>query len=151
MPQATPQHVMPISERPIPTIVGDVMTPEVTTVTAEASVLDAVNLFGECAFRHILVVDGAGALCGIVSDRDALRSMARKEAPASTQVSTIMSRDLVIATADMPLEDAIDLVVFHRINCLPVIDAGRLCGIVTTTDLLAAFHQLLHSAKRRRR
>jgi acetoin utilization protein AcuB len=127
------------------------MTPAVTTLTAEASVVDAVNLFGECAFRHIPVVDDDGQLCGIISDRDALRSMARKEPPLSTQVSAIMSRDLVTATPDTPLEDAIDLVVFHRINCLPVVDAGRLCGIVTTTDLLAAFHQLLHSSRPRRR
>jgi len=124
--------------------VADVMTQEVTSLAPDRSVLEAVNLFGECGFRHLLIVDAGGSLAGVLSDRDALRSMARTHDPERTPVSSVMARDLVVATPEMPLASAIDLLVFHRINCLPVVDqANRACGIVTTTDVLRAFRNLL--------
>ena len=127
--------------------VADVMTARVTSLAPDRSVLDAVSLFGECGFRHLLVVDGNGNLAGVVSDRDALRSMARTHDPERTRVSSVMARDLVVATPDMPLVNAIELLVANRINCLPVVDAsGRACGILTTTDLLKAFRGLLEQA-----
>ena len=127
-----------------PATVADVMTERVSSLSPESSVLEAVSLFGECGFRHLLVVDGAGKLAGVLSDRDALRSMARTNDPERTKVGTVMTRDLVTATPQMALAEAVDLVVAHRINCLPVLDGtGTLRGIVTTTDLLAAFRTLL--------
>ena len=129
--------------------VADVMTAQVTSLAPDRSVLDAVSLFGECGFRHLLVVDGDGNLAGVLSDRDALRSMARTHDPERTRVSTVMARDLVVATPDMPLANAIELLVANRINCLPVVDAGgRACGILTTTDLLKAFRCLLEQSAR---
>jgi CBS domain-containing protein len=124
--------------------VGEIMTAQVTTLAPESSLLDAVNLFAECGFRHILVLDANGALAGVLSDRDALRFMARTRDAKGTVVASIMTREPATATRDMAVVDAIDVVVFHRINCLPVVDeAGKVCGILTTTDLLGAFHNLL--------
>jgi acetoin utilization protein AcuB len=127
--------------------VADVMTARVTSIAPDRSVLEAVSVFGECGFRHLLIVDADGNLAGVLSDRDALRSMARTHDPERTRVSTVMARDLVVATPEMPLAEAIELLVRHRINCLPVVDAsGRACGIVTTTDLLKAFRAALEHA-----
>jgi acetoin utilization protein AcuB len=127
--------------------VADVMTAGVTSLAPDRSVLDAVSVFGECGFRHLLIVDGDGNLAGVLSDRDALRSMARTHDPERTRVATVMARDLIVATPDMPLADAIELLVVHRINCLPVVDpSGKACGIVTTTDLLKAFRAVLDRA-----
>ncbi len=128
----------------IPASIEDVMTRTVTTLSATDSVFDAVQLFGECGFRHVLVVDGDERLMGVVSDRDALRSMARGRAADQTRVADIMARDGVVARPNMSLMDAIDVMAFYRIHCLPVVDAdGRACGIVTTTDLLGTFHEFL--------
>jgi acetoin utilization protein AcuB len=124
--------------------VADVMTTGVTSLAPDRSVLDAVSVFGECGFRHLLIVDGKGNLAGVLSDRDALRSMARTHDPERTLVSSVMARDLIVATPDMPLAKAIELLVVNRINCLPVVDpGGKACGIVTTTDLLKAFRTVL--------
>ena len=132
-----------------PETVADVMTPEVTTLALDRTILDAVQLFGESGFRHVLVVDGAGRLEGVVSDRDALRALARGHDAGATKVASIMAREPVVTGSDTPLADAIDLVVFHRIHCLPVVDAaGTLRGIVTTTDLLGAFRTLLGHTRR---
>jgi CBS domain-containing membrane protein len=125
--------------------VSDVMTRKVTSLSPQNSVLEAVNLFTECGFRHLPVVDAAGKLAGVLSDRDVLRAMVRTPHSDRTSIASIMVREPVTALPDMPLTDVIDVVIFHRIGCLPILDAaGKLCGIVTTTDLLGAFHDLLH-------
>ena len=121
------------------------MTQKVTALSPQNSVLEAVNVFTECGFRHLPVVDAAGKFVGVLSDRDVLRAMIRKSQSDRTSIESIMVREPVTARPDMPLADAIDVVIFHRIGCLPILDAaGKLCGIVTTTDLLGAFHDLLH-------
>ena len=125
--------------------VEQIMTAKVTSLAPQNSVLEAMNLFAECGFRHLPVVDAAGKLAGVISDRDVLRAMVRTPHSDRTSIASIMVREPVTATPDMPLADVIDVVTFHRIGCLPVLNAaGKLCGIVTTTDLLGAFHDLLH-------
>ena len=125
--------------------VDQIMTRKVTSLSPESSVLEAVNLFTECGFRHLPVLDAAGKLAGVVSDRDVLRAMVRNPHSDRTSIASVMVREPVTAAPDMPLADVIDVVIFHRIGCLPILDAaGKLCGIVTTTDLLGAFHDLLH-------
>jgi len=127
-------------------VVADVMTSPVSTLAPDRSVLDAVTVFGECKFRHLLVVDGAGALLGVVSDRDALRSVARGQDVEATAVDTVMTRNPVTVSPATPIGDAVTLMMSHRINCLPVVeDGGRVRGIVTTTDLLRALHEVMQA------
>ena len=129
----------------VPNRVRDVMTTQVTTVAPETLVAEAIQLFGECNIRHLLVTDQQGRLAGIFSDRDALRQMARGCDPLSTRVAALMRQEPVSVTVDTLVQDAIELLSFHRIHCLPVIDADRrVLGIVTTTDLLATLYRVLN-------
>ena len=135
------------SRRPAqaPTLVGDLMTTQVTMLAPESLVADAIQLLGECNIRHLLVTDQQGRLVGVFSDRDALRNMARGCDPFVTRVAAIMRQEPVAVTVETTVQDAIELLSFHRINCLPVVDAdGRVRGILTTTDLLAALYRLLN-------
>jgi CBS domain-containing protein len=128
----------------VPTQVGDAMTTQLTTVAPEMLVAEAIQLFGECNIRHLLVTDQHGRLVGVFSDRDALRQMARGRDPFTTRVAALMRQEPVSVAAETPIEDAIELLSFHRINCLPVIDADRhVRGILTTTDLLATLYRVL--------
>jgi len=128
-----------------PSLVGDLMTTQVTMLAPESLVADAIQLLGECNIRHLLVTDQQGRLVGVFSDRDALRNMARGCDPLVTRVAAIMRQEPVSVTVETTVQDAIELLSFHRINCLPVVDAdGRVRGILTTTDLLAAFYRLLN-------
>jgi CBS domain-containing protein len=120
------------------------MTTQLTTVAPEMLVAEAIQLFGECNIRHLLVTDQHGRLVGVFSDRDALRQMARGRDPFTTRVAALMRQEPVSVAAETPIEDAIELLSFHRINCLPVIDADRhVRGILTTTDLLATLYRVL--------
>jgi CBS domain-containing protein len=132
MPQRTPRAV------------GEIMTAEVIAVAPDATVAEAIDMFVRHRFRHLLVAGAGRRLAGVLSDRDALRYLARGADARGATVAEIMRRDPVVAAADMPLREAIDLLRSHRINCLPVVDAGgRVLGIVTTTDLLATLHDVL--------
>ena len=129
----------------VPNRVRDVMTTQVTTVAPETLVAEAIQLFGECNIRHLLVTDQEGRLAGVFSDRDALRQMARGCDPFATRVAALMRQEPVSVTADTTVQDAIELLSFHRINCLPVIDADRrVQGVLTTTDLLGTLYRILN-------
>jgi len=129
----------------IPNRVRDVMTKQVTTVAPETLVAEAIQLFGECNIRHLLVTDQEGRLAGVFSDRDALRQMARGCDPFATRVAALMRQEPVTVGVDTTVQDAIELISFHRINCLPVIDAERrVQGVLTTTDLLASLYRVLN-------
>ena len=120
-------------------VVADVMSWPVTTLSAESSIEDADALCKGCGFRHLPVADAAGRIAGVVSDRDVLRA-ADQKAP----IGGIMTRPPITATPHMPIRDAIRLIIFHRFNCLPVVDGGgKICGIITTTDLLAALYAVM--------
>jgi acetoin utilization protein AcuB len=128
----------------VPSLVGDLMTTQVTTVAPETLVAEAIQLFGECNIRHLLVTDQQGRLAGVFSDRDALRHMARGRDPLATRVAAIMRQEPVSVTVETTVKDAIELLSFHRINCLPVVDDdGRVRGILTTTDLLTTLYRIL--------
>ena len=60
-----------------PTEVADVMTGKVVTLSPHHSFNDAANLMNDRYFRHCVVIDQAGVVVGVISDRDILRSLAR--------------------------------------------------------------------------
>ena len=126
--------------------VAEIMTAGVRTLQPERPIADAVAVFIEFGFRHMPVVNEAGSLVGVISDRDALRAMA-KGAGTAADVGSVMKRGGITVTPATTITDAIELIVFHRINCLPVTDGGELRGLVTTTDLLQAMHQILNELR----
>jgi CBS domain-containing protein len=95
-------------------------------------------------FRHCVVVDQAGVVVGVISDRDILRALARNPNARSKSLDQIMTKNPITVKRNTAIIDAVAKMVAKRINCLPVIDDdGRVCGIVTSTDLLKSYQQLL--------
>ncbi len=112
--------------------VADVMTRKTVTLSPHHSFAEAVSLMTDRHFRHIVVIDTGGHIVGVISDRDILRTLARTTNWQTKDVSQIMTREPFTVT--------------KRINCLPVLDdEGKVCGIVTSTDLLKAYQKLLES------
>ena len=97
-------------------------------------------------FRHIVVIDTGGHIVGVISDRDILRTLARTTNWQTKDVSQIMTREPFTVKRETPVSAAVAKIVAKRINCLPVLDdEGKVCGIVTSTDLLKAYQKLLES------
>lgn len=123
--------------------VGQIMTTKVVSLAPGDTVASAIDLFVKWSFRHMLVADN-GRLVGVLSDRDALRHMARGNNPFHTAVREVMKTQPIVATPEMPITAAIELMRANRINCLPVVSVGdAVVGILTTTDLLGTLKALL--------
>jgi acetoin utilization protein AcuB len=120
----------------------------VTTIGGERSVREAVALMREQGIRHLPVVDGRGRLLGIVTDRDlrqvvfdaAVRGRLGEEADrlGDLTVSEVMTWGVVTVTPATDLRAAAALMRERRHGALPVVDGGRLVGILTGHDLCAA-------------
>ncbi len=111
---------------------------EVITVRPETTIREAVGLL---AAHNIgaLVVKGEGERPeGIVSERDVVRALARDEDVVSRPVSAIMTREVVIAAPADDLAAVATTMTERRIRHLPVMDQGRLVGIVSIGDVLKA-------------
>jgi CBS domain-containing protein len=126
-----------------PLRVAELMTSETTSMSADQTFGELVTMMANRSFHHVLVVDGDKNLCGVISDRDVLRVLARSPQWHSKQLSEIMTQEPVTTTPDMLISAAVREMLAKRISCLPVVGAdGRLCGILTSTDLLKALERL---------
>ena len=123
--------------------VQEFMTRDPITVRPESDPLAAIALLKACGFRHLPVVAAGGALVGIVdrTDLESFVALAGSPGVAKRQhrVEQAMTREVISVPPDCPLEEAASLMVQHRIGSLPVVEAGRLVGIITETDI---FRQL---------
>ena len=138
----------------------DIMVSPVITVKPSLSVRDVAKLFLERRISAAPVVDDSGALVGIISEGDLLRRVETKterersswlrlftadevlateylKARART-AADVMTKRVVVATADMPLKDVATLLERNSIKRVPVLSAGRLVGIISRSNLVQA-------------
>lgn len=119
--------------------VGQFMTTDLFTVHPEDVVDLAASLMDWRHIRHVPVEDNDGKLVGLVSHRTLLRLVGQgmKGAKSSSvAVKDIMKLDPVTVTTSTPTLEAIELMRKQKVGCLPVVDAGRLVGIITERDLI---------------
>jgi CBS domain-containing protein len=111
------------------------MTPGVVTAAPEASAISVARQMREHRVGSVVIVDSAAAPLAMVTDRDlALRVFSEGMDPESA-VGEYASRPLICGEPAMELEEAAALMIQHRVRRLPVVDAGRLAGIVTLDDI----------------
>jgi CBS domain-containing protein len=119
--------------------VGQFMTTDLFTVHPEDVVDLAASLMDWRHVRHVPVEDNEGMLIGLVSHRTLLRMVGqgmRGTERAPVAVKDIMIQDPTCVTSTTPTLEAIEKMREHRIGCLPVVEAGRLVGIITERDLI---------------
>lgn len=138
--------------------VREVMTAKPITVLPDDTLRVATARMEAAGCRRLPVVDEAGRICGIITDRD-LRLAANSPLILrerwqddmlldQSTVSAVMTPDPLCVPPDFPVEQAIDLLLARRISGLPVVEREQLVGIVTVTDLLRTFADLLRAAGR---
>jgi phosphoserine phosphatase RsbU/P len=118
--------------------VREVMQPNPATVPPECPVRDALAAMNARRIGSVLVADGAGALLGIFTERDLLRRVAR--APADwleRPVAEWMTPNPHTVSPHQNWDEVAAQMVRVRVRHLPVVEAGRLVGIVTSGDLMA--------------
>lgn len=128
-------------------LVADIMQSPVVTVRPDAPLAEAARLLAQRGIRHLPVVDEAGTLVGILSDRDLKRAVAGATALETLRVGTVMTRAVITTVGRLPVEEAARLMVMEKISALPVVEGGRLVGIVTETDILDLFVRALGASE----
>jgi CBS domain-containing protein len=114
---------------------SEIMTAGVITATADSSAISVARQMRDQRVGSVVIVDSAGSPVAMVTDRDlALRVFAEGLDP-EVPVGDHASRPLVCGEPTTELDEAAALMVQHRVRRLPVVDAGRLAGIVTLDDI----------------
>lgn len=117
------------------------MVREVITIAPSATVHDALHLLHQNDIRHLPVIDGK-TFAGFVSEAE-LRQVLLLPGGNDMRIKDIMNTDPVTIGPEENLEEAARRIYEHRIDGLPVLEDGRLVGIVTVVDILAAFIEIM--------
>ncbi|MER2113326.1 acetoin utilization AcuB family protein [Solibacillus isronensis] len=134
-------------------IVEEIMQREIHTLLPENTVRDAVRLMRDKNIRHVPIVNKEKLVVGIITDHDlknALPSRLREE-PDSTiydaPIEKIMVKNPIVGHPLDFVEEVAMTFYDAKISCLPIVTAGKLVGIVTTTDLLYTYIELTGAHK----
>lgn len=135
----------------------DIMTSNVVSISPEAGIRHAIAVMMQNNISGLPVVDDEGRICGILTEGDLLLRREIRLAPRATRnaevtsdvdldryirgngwsVRDIMSRDVIVASPDSEVSDIAESLEVHRIKRIPIVDDGRLVGIVSRRDILA--------------
>lgn len=118
----------------------DIMTTDVVTIGQNATVQEAIELLLEKHISGLPVVDAHGKLVGIVTEF-ALLVIAYDESIRQEKVLKHMSTELITIGPDQPVSKVVDLCLTHRVRRLPVVDEGRLLGLIARRDVLEGVYR----------
>ena len=108
------------------------------TIRPEQSVREAVALLAKHNIGALVVVNAANSPVGILSERDIVREAARNEQVLARAVSEIMTRDVITGLPEDDLTSVANVMTEKRIRHVPVVDKGKLVGIVSIGDVVKA-------------
>lgn len=109
---------------------------DVWSIDPDASVYHAVEVMADKRAGALLVLSGA-EMVGVISERDYTRKVVLKgRSSKETRVREIMSSPVVFAEPDREIDESMKTMTDHRIRHLPVVDGGRVIGVVSIGDLV---------------
>ena len=116
--------------------VSDIMTKNVVKIRPEESVDVAARMLTHYNIGALPVCSESGKLCGMVTDRDlVIRCMAANKPAEDTRVRQIMTNRVLSVQPEMDASAAAQLMGSQQIRRLPVVENGKLCGMVTLGDI----------------
>jgi CBS domain-containing protein len=128
--------------------VSQVMTRDVFSVNPEDVIELAASLMDWEHLRRVPVEDDEGRLVGLLTQRGILRLLLQGKGDKTVAVREVMRVDPLTVSPDATTLEAMTLMRENRLGCLPVVEQGRLVGIVTEHDFIGAAASLLEDALR---
>jgi CBS domain-containing protein len=115
--------------------VRDVMSSSPIGLEDTATLVDAARAMREGDFGSVVVLKG-GSICGVVTDRDiVIRAVAEGKDPKSVKLGEICSDKVITVSPDQSVDEAAEIMRDKAVRRVPVVDKGRLVGIVSLGDL----------------
>ena len=137
--------------------VSEVMTEGTVTDALEDTLAQAASKMWEEQTGSLLIIDAEGGLGGIVTERDILKAVANGLDPATTTVKEVIGSDPITIHPGATLREAAKAMTEHWIRHLPVLDNGKLVGMISQRDLAGVLagalsepetlHQLFQSSE----
>lgn len=110
----------------------------VVTVRPEQTIREAIDLLARHNIGALVVVDQNNQPVGIISERDIVRQLARNENLFLNPVSTLMTTNVITAMPQDDLKSVANTMTEKRIRHLPLVDQGKLIGIISIGDVVRA-------------
>jgi CBS domain-containing protein len=124
-------------------VVRDIMTRDIVTIDEGETALEAARIMSQRGISSLIVVKD-GVPKGIITERDFVKKVCAKQLEASEiKIGTLMSRIRTVADPDTPIQVAVQRMANQGIRRLPIIQEGKVVGIVTVTDLARYLRTIL--------
>jgi CBS domain-containing protein len=116
-------------------LLKDIMVSKVVTIDPDKTARDAARLMADNGISSVIVMKG-DEIVGIVTERDLVRKVCANDISSSkVSITSVMSSPVITAESDLPIEAAVQRMFNNRIRRLPVVEDGKLVGIVTISDI----------------
>ena len=110
---------------------------DVISVAPSAAILEVADVLAANKIGAVLVMDAGDKLVGIISERDIVRALAQKGGEvAGSKVSDFMTRELITCAPEATIDQIMSLMTQGRVRHLPVLDKGKLCGMISIGDIV---------------
>ena len=120
------------------------MNRNVVIVKPELTLKEACEVMTKLRIGSLVVLSDQ-KLVGIITSMNVMKAIASGRDPEKTSVDNIMTKEVITVGPDKDLEEAVDSMVKNRIKKLPVVDNGKLVGMITTSDIVSVEPKLLES------
>lgn len=131
-------HESPGVSRGLATTARDIMNTPVVAASPSATAREVATYMLLGGFSGMPVMENDGALVGVVTELDLLRCLRRGEALETTHIRDIMTRDVISVEASTPVEDVMRILDVERIQRVPVMEDGRVIGVVSRPEIVRA-------------
>lgn len=108
----------------------------VATIRPGDTIAEAARLLGEHDIGALVVSDDGAAIDGILSERDIVRALADGGDVLAHKVETLMTREVMTCTSDAKIVELMALMTERRIRHLPIVDDGKMVGIISIGDVV---------------
>lgn len=129
------------------------MTEDLIALRDSDSLLEAKRAMEEARIRHLPIIDASGAFVGLLTHRDMLAASVsrlaeiddetQEEIYSGIPIKEVMRTDVAMAAPELPLRQAAEVLLTQKYGCLPVVDGGKLVGILTSSDFIRLSLELM--------
>jgi CBS domain-containing protein len=125
-------------------LVKDVMNKNVVVAKADVTVKEASKVMTEYNIGGLVIMEGED-IVGMVTDTDIIRSIAQGKDVNKTTMNDLMTKKVITADPEDTIESVVDTMVKHHIKRIPVVEDGKIKGIITASDIIVVEPKLIES------
>jgi CBS domain-containing protein len=129
-------------------LIKDVMKKNVQIVHPDMKITHAAKIMSKHHTESLIIQDKKGNITGILTDKDILTDVvAKKKSLKQIQAKNIMTKNIITISPDQKIEQAVKLMKEKKIDKIPVMERGKIIGMVTAKDLISAQNEMTRKLK----